>query len=234
MKINTGIILGSGLGKLTEELTSPKLIYEDNSGFHKIKISNGKICGKDVAVFSGRRHFYEGYSAEKILENVNIAKKLGIKLLIITNAAGGLNKNFRVSDLMLITSHLNFLDLKIPFKNSETLYDKKIINKVREIAADEKIGLRFGSYCCMTGPVYESRSEIKYLSGFGIDAVGMSTVPEILYANSLGIKTIAISCITNKVSEQSRNITNHEEVIEAGKNSYNNFSRLIKKIVSNY
>ncbi|HMQ69896.1 MAG TPA: purine-nucleoside phosphorylase [Ignavibacteria bacterium] len=234
MNINTGIILGSGLGKLTEELSSPELIYEDNSGFHKIKILKGKICGKDVAVFSGRRHYYEGYSAGKILENVSIAKKLGIKLLIITNAAGGLNKNFKVSDLMLITSHLNFLKIKIPKINSGPLYDKEIINKVRAIAYDEKIGLRYGSYCCLTGPVYESRSEIKYLLKYGIDAVGMSTVPEVLYANSLGIKTIAISCITNKVTEQSKNITNHDEVIEAGKNSYKNFSGLVKKIVENY
>lgn len=234
MKIKTGIILGSGLGNFTKELSSPQILFEDNSGFHKLKILKGNICNKNVAIFSGRRHYYEGYSADKILENLQIAKKLGIELLIITNAAGGINRNFKISDLMLITSHLNFLNIKLPYKNNSNLYDRDLIKKVRSAANEEKIGLRYGSYCCMPGPMYESRSEIKFLTKSGIDAVGMSTVPEVIYANSLGIKTIAISCITNIVSEQSKQITNHEEVIEAGKNSYDNFSELIKKIISDY
>ncbi len=225
--------MGSGLGNFAKELSSPEILFEDNSGFHKVRILKGNISDNPIAIFSGRKHYYEGYSSDLIMENVNFAKKLGIELLIITNAAGGINRNFNVSDLMLITSHLNFLKIKLPDVSGINLYDINLIRKVKSIASSEKIGLRCGSYCCMTGPVYESRSEIKFLSKFGIDAVGMSTVPEVIYAHSLGIKTIAISCITNIVSEQSKHITNHEEVIEAGKKSYDNFSVLIKKIISN-
>lgn len=228
-----GIILGSGLSNFTNELKSSKIIYEDKNSFHKFKILFGKIDKKNIILFSGRRHFYEGYDEAKVLENVNIANELGVELLIITNAAGGINTHFKVSDLMLITSHLNFLNKLISFKKNSILYDKKIIDRIKEFAKEEKINLRYGSYCCSTGPMYETRSEIKFLSKLGIDAVGMSTIPEVIYANKLGIKTIAISCITNLLSHSSNNITNHYEVIEAGKNAYTNFSKLLKKIISN-
>lgn len=234
MKVKIGIILGSGLGSFIKELSSPKLIYDDNTGFHKLKIFKGKIGGKSIAIFTGRRHYYEGYSLDKILENIRIAKELGIEFLIVTNAAGGINKNFNVTDLMLINSHINFLKIKLPRNSNFNIYDHETITRVRTFAKENKIGLKSGSYCCMTGPVYESRSEIRFLSRLGVDAVGMSTVPEVIYANSLGIRTIAISCITNVVSEQSKHITAHEEVILAGKNSYNNFSELIKIIISDF
>lgn len=232
MKTYTGIILGSGLNKFTEELLSPLLLHEDSSSFHKLKILTGRINEEKVVLFSGRKHFYEGYSADKILENVNIAKDLGVNRLIITNAAGGINKNFKVSDLMLITSHYNFLSFNVTSENIPTMYAEDTVRNIRLIAKEEKINLKYGSYCCLSGPAYESKSEIRFLTKMGIDAVGMSTVPEILYANKLGIKTIAISCITNMLSEQARHITNHEEVIEAGIKSYTNFSGLLKKIIS--
>ncbi|MBK8550946.1 MAG: purine-nucleoside phosphorylase [Ignavibacteria bacterium] len=230
MKTKTGIILGSGLNKFAEELASPELLYEDNSSFHKLKVISGKINDENVVLFSGRRHFYEGYSNDKILENVNFAKDLGVNRLIITNAAGGINKNFKVSDLMLITSHYNFLSFNVN-SSVPSLYSKDTISSIRDLAMEEKISLKYGSYCCLSGPSYESKSEIRFLNKIGVDAVGMSTVPEILYANKLGIKTIAISCITNMLSEQARHITNHEEVIEAGIKSYANFSGLLKKII---
>ena len=232
MNTKFGIILGSGLNKFSEELSSPELIYEDDKSFHKRKIISGKINGEDVICFSGRRHFYEGYTTGEVMDNVNIAKELGVNLLIITNAAGGINKNFRVSDLMLITSHYNFLNKSIRAKDISQTYSKDTINRVKKIAKEEKINLKYGSYSCNSGPMYESKSEIRFLSKLGVDAVGMSTVPEILYANNLGIKTLAISCITNILSGHSNGITNHEEVLEAGKNSYKNFSRLLKLLIS--
>lgn len=231
--MKTGVILGSGLNRFSEELSSPELIHEDENSFHKLKVFTGDIDDNKVALFAGRRHYYEGYSKEKILENVNIANELGIKLLIITNAAGGINKNFNVSDLMLITSHLNFNNSGISFRKNINIYDERKSMAVKELAADADIFIQTGSYCCLSGPMYETKSEIKFLSKLGIDAVGMSTVPEILYANSLGIKTIGISCITNLLSENSEKLTTHEEVVEAGNNAYKNFSALLKILIAN-
>ncbi len=228
-----GIILGSGLNKFSEELSSTSLLYEDDSSFHSIKVLSGKIDKTEIVLFSGRRHFYEGYSQEKILENVGIAGKLGVNFLIITNAAGGLNTDFRVSDLMLITSHLNFLNKIFPAKSNKNYYDKGIIESVRNLSIQEKIILRFGSYCCTSGPMYETKSDIRFLAKCGIDAIGMSTIPEIMYASKLGIKTLAFSCITNLLTENSATITDHEDVIAAGENAYANFSGLIKKIIAN-
>lgn len=231
MKI--GIILGSGLNKFSEELTSPELIYEDDKTFHKLKVFTGKINQQEIVLFSGRRHFYEGYSVEKVLENIRIAAELGLKLLIITNAAGGINKNFRVSDLMLITSHLYIFNKAIPVRDNMNIYDKKSFGIINNFAKEEKINLRSGSYCCLSGPSYETKSEIKFLSKLGIDAVGMSTIPEILFANRLGIKTLGFSCITNLLSENSNQITTHDEVVEAGNKAFEKFSMLIKKLISN-
>lgn len=232
MKRKIGIILGSGLNKFSKELYSPQLIYEDNNSFHNIEIVSGIINGNEVVLFSGRRHYYEGYPENKILFNVNMAVEMGLNFLIITNAAGGINKNFRVSDLMLITSHLNFQQKAILSKKNLVLYPKDTLNAVKNLSKKEKIILRTGSYCCNSGPNYETKSEIRFLSKLGIDAVGMSTVPEILHANRSGIKTIGLSCITNILSEQSAGETRHEEVLEAGNNSFDNFSRLLKEIIS--
>jgi len=226
-----GIILGSGLNKFSDELSFPQVISEDADTFHKLKVIRGKINNNEIVIFSGRRHFYEGYANDKIFENINIAKELGVNFLIITNAAGGINSGFKVSDLMLITSHLNFINRTIPSKNNSVLYDKRIINKVKEFARRESINLKSGSYGCSFGPMYETKSEIRFLSKIGIDAVGMSTIPEIIYANRIGIKSIAVSCITNLLSENSDMITNHDEVLEAGNNAYGNFSKLLKKII---
>ncbi len=233
LKVKTGIILGSGLTKFAMELELPKIILEDNSGFHKRTIISGEINGNDVVVFSGRRHFYEGYSESEVLENVNIADELGVNSLIITNAAGGINKNFKVSDLMLITSHVNFQTKNSVFNKSSNEYSKKSVEAIKSIAIEHKINLRYGCYCCTFGPMYESKSEIRYLTKLGIDAVGMSTVPEILHAKKLGMKEIAISCITNILSEQSEQITTHDEVLKAGNDAYHNFSKLLKGIISN-
>lgn len=233
LKLNNpvGIILGSGLNKFSDELESQQLIYEDNASFHKLKVLSGKIMDKDVVMFSGRKHFYEGYSKEMILQNISLAKKLGVNLMFITNAAGGLNSNFKVSDLMLITSHLNFNHKIIPSGNSAFPYDSKFIASIKELALSENIDLKNGSYCCLSGPCYETKSEIRFLNKYRVDAVGMSTVPEIIHSGRIGIRTISFSCITNLLSENSNSITTHDEVVEAGKKSYNAFSKLMKAMI---
>lgn len=226
-----GIILGSGLNKFTEELTSPRIISHDENSFHNICVYEGKIAEKTIILFSGRRHLYEGYTPDKILENVEIAKKQGVGILIVTNAAGGINTGFKVADLMLITSHINLLNRSIAHGHQTIFYDRKLSEKVKQIAIEEKIILRYGSYFCNQGPMYETKSEIRYLTKYGIDAVGMSTVPEIIYANKLGMKTIGFSCITNLLNESSLKITDHDEVVEAGRTAFQKFSKLLKKII---
>lgn len=233
MSSKIGIILGSGLNNFANELESPKVIFEDNNSFHKLRIFSGKVEGKNVMLFSGRRHFYEGYSRNEIVENVIKANQSGIKFLIVTNAAGGINGSFKVSDLMIITSHYNFLNNNFSQRGSVSFYDKKLNEKIKILGRCNKMNLRCGSYLCSPGPMYETKSEIKFLSDFGVDAVGMSTVPEVTFANSIGIKTLALSCITNMLSENSQAPVTHNEVIEAGAAAYANFSKLLKIIILN-
>jgi purine-nucleoside phosphorylase len=229
-----GIILGSGLDKFANELKNLNLIYEDKSGIHYKKVMIGDINNTEIIIFQGRNHFYETPLLYKIYFNVDNAKELGLDLLIITNAAGGVNSNFKVSDLMLITSHINLMFRNISFSKHTTAYDKEIIDSVKQIAQKNKIKLQTGVYCSCTGPMYETNSEIDMWKKMKIDAAGMSTIPEVLYANKLGIKTIALSCITNILSSSSANIINHSEVVEAGKLAYNNFSKLLKVIINDY
>jgi purine-nucleoside phosphorylase len=229
-----GIILGSGLDKFAKELENLNLLFEDTSGIHHKRVMIGDINNTEIIIFQGRNHFYETPILNKIYFNVDNAKELGLDLLIITNAAGGVNSNFKISDLMLITSHINLMFRNISFKKHTTAYDKELIDFVKTIAQKNKIKLQTGVYCSCTGPMYETNSEIDMWKKMKIDAAGMSTVPEVLYANKLGIKTIAISCITNILSSSSANVINHSEVVEAGKMAYNNFSKLLKAIINDY
>ncbi|MCY7361153.1 MAG: purine-nucleoside phosphorylase [Ignavibacteria bacterium] len=233
MNNKIGIILGSGLNDFAKELIKSKIIFEDSSGFHNLKVLSGYINGKAIILFSGRKHFYEGYSSDEVFRNITLAKEFGVSLLIITNAAGGLNTRFKVSDIMLINSHFNFINKRFYLKKNLQNYEKDKILKIKNLAIKDKIILREGSYCSSIGPAYETKAEIRYLNNIGIDAVGMSTIPEILFANNFGIKTIGISCITNLLRENAFGITNHEEVIEAGKNSYRIFSKFLKTLISN-
>jgi purine-nucleoside phosphorylase len=229
-----GIILGSGLNAFSGELSHKNLIYEDKSGIHHKKICLGKLDGKELIVFEGRNHFYEKAGHKRIFFNVEKAKEFGIKLLIITNAAGGINKNFHVSDLMLIISHINLINRRFASKQNSGYYNKATIANIGNIALRNNITLHKGVYCASPGPMYETKSEISFVSKIGADAVGMSTVPEIIYANNFGIETVAISCITNLLSKNKHYTTNHEEVLEAGAKAYSTFSKFVKLIISSY
>lgn len=229
-----GIILGSGLDKFSNELKNLSLLYEDSVGIHYKRIIKGYIDNKEVVIFRGRNHFYETSLKNKIYFNVNYAKELGLDLLIITNAAGGVNENFKVSDLMLMTSHINLMFKKISFRRHINLYDNELLEWVKRTAKKNRIRLQTGIYCSLTGPAYESNAEIGIWKKFNIDAAGMSTIPEILFASKLGIKTIAISCITNLLDSTPNKIINHSEVIEAGAKAYKNFSKLLKALINDY
>ena len=227
-----GIILGSGLHLLVKNLEEKKLLLSQNSGIHQKRIYSGYLNDKQVTVFQGRNHYYEGLGNEDVLFNVNFAAKLGIDVLIITNAAGGLNPNFKVSELMLITSHINLLMRRFPIVKNVIPYNSELIRRIKHLATKNKIKLHTGTYCASIGPMYETTSEIAMYRKYNIDAVGMSTIPEILYSRSIGINVIAISCITNLLKTNNTDTINHLEVVEAGKRASNNLSRLIKLIVN--
>ncbi len=227
----TGIVLGSGLNNFSDEVEDKKIIFSDDSGFHKRKIYTGSINEKPVVLFEGRQHIYEGNDVSTVCGNVEKAKELDVDLLIITNAAGGINSVFEVGDLMIMTSHINLMQ-----KRSDTCfnpYNRNIINNVRNVCTENSIPVRYGAYCGVTGPNYESNSEINVFKKFHADAIGMSTIHEIMRANNQGIKTIGISCITNLLRFNNMKAADHSEVVEAGKNSYERFSSLLKCLVTN-
>lgn len=229
---NIGIILGSGLDKFTDELSDPEIISEDPEGIHNKKIVKGKINGTAVTVFSGRNHIYENPGKEKLFSNVNYAKNNGIDFLIITNAAGGLRKDFRIADLMLITSYINF-QFKYQRGNMKRFpEDKELFRRINEVAVRNYLSLKKGVYLASTGPMYETNAEISFYKKYNVDAVGMSTLPEVYLANQHNIRTLGISCITNLLSAENHSGVSHAEVLQAGKSAYENFSKLLKLIIS--
>lgn len=211
-----GLILGSGLGVLAEEIQHPvHLLYKDIPHFpestvsgHKGQLVAGQLEGKQVIAMQGRFHYYEGYSMREVTFPVRVMKELGIDSLIVTNAAGGINQDFQPGDLMLITDHINNMgDNPLIGKNDEALgvrfpdmslaYNREW-NQYAEAAAEE-LGFKIqkGVYVGNSGPVYETPAEVRMLRTMGGDAVGMSTVPEVITAAHAGIRVLGISCISN-------------------------------------
>lgn len=250
-KADIAIVLGSGLGDFGKELTNVKEIpYEDIPGFpvttvpgHAGKFIFGEIAGKRVMLMSGRFHSYEGYTMDEVTLPIRIMSQLGIKNLILTNAAGGVNTSFPVGCLMLITDFIN-LSGKNPLrgKNMDTFgprfpdmtnaYDPGLRAMTLECAQELGLELQQGVYCWMNGPCYETPAEIRMIRLLGADAVGMSTVPETIVARHSGINVLGISCITNMAAGVLDQPINHEEVIETGKRVRNDFANLLKAIVS--
>ena len=233
-KPRVGIILGSGLGNLSREIVVEKEIaYTDIPHFplstvegHQGKLIFGTLNGKPVAVLSGRFHFYEGYTPAQVVFPVRVMKYLGIETLLLSNAAGGMNAGFRVGDLMIINDHISFFvinpllgknesELGPRFPDMSEPYDKTLIQKVKGIAARLKIPVHEGVYAGVTGPTFETRSEYKFLHIAGGDAVGMSTVQEVIAARHLGMSVFAMSVITDLGIRKEENIITHEEVLAA-------------------
>lgn len=245
-----GLILGSGLGEMAESVDKSVVIpYREIPHFpvstvegHKGQLVIGELTGKPVLAMQGRFHYYEGYSMEEITFPVRVMKLLGIEYLLVTNAAGGINREFRPGDLMLIVDHINLmgdnplrgtnLDKMGPrFPDMSEAYDRKLIEIAKLCASRKQVTVKSGVYCGMQGPTYETPAEIRMVHAIGGDAVGMSTVPEVIVANHCGIKVLGISCITNMAAGILDKPLNHEEVVEVGKMVKDKFISLIKEII---
>lgn len=245
------IILGSGLGDFAEQLKIIKSIStSDIPGYpestvagHKGKVIFAEYENKNLILFQGRVHFYEGYNIHECIIPVFISHKLGAKNLLLTNAAGGINKNFIPGDLMLSTS-LNGILIKKELTyligltnlagkdNFINLPDTEFNNLIKTAAKSESINLKEGVYWYTKGPTYETPAEIRFFAKFGADAVGMSTVHEAVYASYLGLKIVAISCITNLAAGISTQKLSHSEVTETADRVKETFARLVKAVIN--
>ncbi len=233
-----GLILGSGLGPLSESIEDPIIIpYHDLTGWpistvegHAGELVIGNLEGQVVLVMNGRIHYYEGYEMSQVTLPIRVMQRLGIKTLIVTNAAGGINQDFVPGNPMLITDHLNFLGmagvnpLRGPnldefgtrFPDMSQPYDRELIEITRGVAKEQGLTLYEGIYVCLSGPTFETPADLRFLAGAGVDAVGMSTVPEVIVANHGGQRVLGISGITNSSNLYGEAETTHEEVIETG------------------
>lgn len=246
-----GVVLGSGLGNFIQEVKLDKEIdYGSIPHFpvstvegHHGKLIFGSIAGKNIIAMAGRFHFYEGYSPEEVVFPIRVLKFLGIQTLLISNAAGGVGSSLKVGDLMVITDHISFA-IKNPLlgKNDDKLgprfpdmsepYKKQLINKAREIAKRNNIDLKEGVYFGVTGPTFETRSEYKMIRVLGGDAVGMSTVQEVIAANHAGMNVFAMSVITDIGIREEENKITHAEVLEAAQNAEPKFSSIFKELIA--
>lgn len=245
-----GVVLGSGLGHFTDELQVEKEIsYNDIPHFpvstvegHKGKLVFGKLGNKNVVVMAGRFHYYEGYSIQDVVYPIRVMKYLGIETLILSNAAGGVNPAFKVGDLMIITDHISQFSINpligknepefgTRFPDMSEPYKKELISKAKAIAADLKILVREGVYLSVTGPTFETRAEYKMIHVLGADAVGMSTVPEVIVARHMGIPVFAMSVITDMGIREEENVITHEEVLEAAQAAEPKMTAIVKHLV---
>lgn len=235
-----GLILGSGLNPLAEAVEAADLIpYGDIPHFPKPTVEGhvgrlvvGRLAGSLVLIMQGRVHFYEGYTMQEVVFPVRVMQVLGVKTLIVTNAAGGINPAYRVGELMLISDHINLLgmtghnplhgpndpSLGPRFPDMSCAYDAGLRQLAREVAREEQIPLHEGVYACLSGPSFETPADIRFLRIIGVDAVGMSTVPEVTVARHGGLRVLGVSGISNAtVAEpQDGRVTSHEEVLAAG------------------
>lgn len=244
------IILGSGLGSLAEEIEDKIVIpYKDIPNFpistvpgHKGELIFGKLENIPVIAMNGRFHFYEGYDLKDTTYPIRMFSLLGVKSLIITNAAGGINETFKKGDLMIINDQLSFFAdsvLRGPnmdefgerFIDMSNAYDKEYISILKRIMTDITGDYHEGVYAYMKGPTFETPAEIRALRTLGADAVGMSTVPEVVVAHHSNIRTVGISCITNMAAGVTNEILTHDDVKETALKVEDNFKMIIKALV---
>lgn len=248
-EIEVGLILGSGLGELADEITNRIVIpYTEIPSFpvstvegHKGQLVYGTLGGKKVLALQGRFHYYEGYSMNTVTFPVRVMSALKTKSLIVTNAAGGVNESFTPGDLMLITDHINFFgtnpligknDPKFGprFPDLSVAYDAKYRDYAKEVANELSVDLKEGVYFGMTGPTYESPAEVRMIRQLGGDSVGMSTVPEVIVARHAGIRVVGVSAITNYAAGMGKEL-NHEDVIEVSAQIRVTFKEFITKLL---
>lgn len=250
-KPEIGIVLGSGLGDLADEYCEISIPYSKIPNFAKSTVSGHKgnlvfatIGDRKVVMMQGRSHFYEGHSMQDITYPIKVMKALGVETVILTNAAGAVNKSFRPGDLMVITDHINFMGANpLVGPNDETfgtrfpdmseVYNKNLIKMADAAGRLLKIDLKHGVYIASSGPSYETPAEIRMARFMGADAAGMSTVPEAIVANYCGMNVLGISCITNYASGVSSKKLDHKEVIETAEKVKAKFKELVKLLIKN-
>ena len=245
-----GIVLGSGLGSFAEEIEKElEISYADIPNFpistvegHSGTLIFGNLSGKKVVAMAGRFHYYEGYTTQEVVFPIRVLKFLGINTLFISNAAGGTNPSLKVGDLMIIRDHIsmltinpllgkNELDFGPRFPDMSEPYKNYLIAKAKAIAVENNIELKEGVYVGVTGPTFETRAEYKMLNILGGDAVGMSTVQEVIAAVHLDLPVFAISVITDVGIREEENTITHEEVLQAAKNAEPKLTLIFKQMV---
>lgn len=229
--IDLALILGSGLELDESLITSKELLSEDKSGIHHKLVFTCIMGGRKLLVFRGRKHFYEGHGFESITSSVKTAYEMGTRNILITNAAGGLNENFDEGDLMLINSHINFIE-KMNQKRNPFPYSKTLQKTFLRISGKMKIKIHEGVYGCYSGPAYETCGEIRFQKKIGLDAAGMSTLPEVNAAAGLGINVIAVSVITNLLKENLQQHTSHGNVLNISKTASAKLNAILPGFVS--
>ncbi|MEN4099007.1 MAG: purine-nucleoside phosphorylase [Anaerolineaceae bacterium] len=234
-----GLILGSGLGELAEEVEQARRIpYADIPHWpigmvqgHKSQLVVGKLAGQNVLIQQGRTHYYEGYEMDHVTMPVRVMRRLGIDILIVTNAAGAIDPIYQPGDVMLIVDHLSLLTMAGPnplrgpnlpefgerFPDMSQAYDRVLMDLARQSAAEHGIHMREGVYAALSGPSFETPADLRFLHIIGADAVGMSTVPEVIVARHAGMRVLGFSGISNKANLDGSTVTTHEEVLAAGK-----------------
>lgn len=250
-KPDVGIILGTGLGALANEIEiTDELSYSDIPNFpvstvesHSGKLLFGHLAGKKVAAMQGRFHYYEGYSMQQVTFPVRVMKMLGVQQLFISNAAGGLNPDFQLGDLMMLTDHIdlfpanplrgtNINELGERWPDMYEQYDLETRNLAKEIASEQGVELKEGVYCGVSGPNLETAAEYKYLRTIGGDAVGMSTIPEVIVARHMNLPVFALSIITDMCTPEQLKPVNIEEIIGTAMKAEPKMTKLIKELIA--
>ena len=247
---SVGLVLGSGLGAFVNEIQNPLIIpYQNIPNFvpttvegHAGNLIVGELGGKSVIALQGRLHFYEGHSMETVVFPTRVMALLGIQMLVLTNSAGGLGDGMAPGDFMIIEDHINFMgsnplmgpnikELGPRFPDMSEAYDSKLRKTLEDVLLKNKIRHHRGIYGGLSGPTYETPSEVRFLKMAGCSAVGMSTVPECIAANHLGLRVVALSCITNLAAGISRQRLSHQEVTETAKRVERDFTLVLKELV---
>lgn len=246
-----GLILGSGLGELADEIEDAvKIDYKNIPNFpvstvegHAGMLVVGKLKGKSVVAMQGRFHYYEGYTMQEVTFPVRVMKGLGVHSIVVTNACGGMNKEFEPGDLMLIKDHLNMTganpligpnesELGPRFPDMSRAYTPAYVEKAKEVASSINIKVQEGVYAGITGPTYMTPAELIMLRNLGADTIGMSTVPEVIVASHMGMKVLGISCVTDMAIGEELEPLTHEQVVQVANKTKPRFIQLVKEFLS--
>ena len=245
-----GVVLGSGLGEFAAQVAEKTIIeYADIPHFKKVSVAGhagrlvlGKIGSVPVAVLQGRYHYYEGHDISDVVFPVRVLSKLGVKSLLLTNAAGGINRELKPGDLMVISDHINLMGINPlrganderlgpRFPDMSAVYDPKFQDVIAAAQAEIGLAAKKGVYLALSGPSYETPAEIRMLVALGVDAVGMSTVPEAVCARHMGLRVAGISCVTNLAAGISKKPLSHQEVTETAERVKSDFIRLLQLVI---